>query len=107
MRRSSVYNSALMEPTAQFTTPTTAAGAAMERARDHLLALQDPAGWWNAELETNVTMEAEDLLLRQFLGILDAGVTAPTAAWIRSQQRTDGTWGNFRGAPPDLSTTVE
>src|SRR5947209_80797 len=97
-----------MEPTAQATAPQTdAARAATERARDHLLALQDPAGWWNAELETNVTMDAEDLLLRQFLGIRSADTTARTAKWIRSQQRPDGTWGNFQGAPADVSTTVE
>ncbi len=29
-----------------------------------------PTGWWKGELDTNVTMDAEDLLLRQFLGIL-------------------------------------
>jgi squalene-hopene/tetraprenyl-beta-curcumene cyclase len=98
----------IMEPTAQATPPQTdAARAATERARDHLLALQDPAGWWNAELETNVTMDAEDLLLRQFLGIRGADTTARTAKWIRSQQRPDGTWGNFQGAPADVSTTVE
>ena len=48
---------------------------ALQNARDHLLGLQDPAGWWKGELETNVTMEAEDLLLRQFLGIRDEQVT--------------------------------
>ena len=26
---------------------------------------QDPAGWWKGELETNVTMDAEDLFLRE------------------------------------------
>ena len=47
-----------------------AAGAegALTKARDHLLALQHPEGWWKGELETNVTMDAEDLLLREFLG---------------------------------------
>jgi squalene-hopene/tetraprenyl-beta-curcumene cyclase len=77
------------------------------RAVDHLLSLQSPDGWWKGELETNVTMDAEDLLLRQFLGIRTDEVTAQSAAWIRSKQREDGTWGNFFGAPPDLSTTVE
>ena len=47
----------------------TEAPAALARARDHLLSLQDGAGWWKGELETNVTMDAEDLLLREFLGI--------------------------------------
>ena len=32
----------------------------------------------------------------------------PSAArWIRSCQREDGTWANFYGGPPELSTTVE
>jgi squalene-hopene/tetraprenyl-beta-curcumene cyclase len=80
---------------------------ALERARDHLLSLQDQAGWWKAELETNVTMDAEDLLLREFLGIGDPSVRERAAIWIRSQQRDDGTWANFYGAPADLSTTIE
>ncbi len=79
----------------------------LEAARDHLLGLQTPDGWWKAELETNVTMDAEDLLLRQFLGIRTDRDTAEAAVWIRSQQRDDGTWANFHGGPPDLSTTLE
>jgi squalene-hopene/tetraprenyl-beta-curcumene cyclase len=81
--------------------------AALERARAHLRSLQQPAGWWKGELETNVTMDAEDMLLREFLGIREAGKTARSAAWIRSQQREDGTWSNFAGGPGDLSTTIE
>ncbi len=80
---------------------------ALDRARDHLLGLQRPGGWWQGELETNVTMDAEDLLLRQFLGVRDDAATAAAARWIRSQQRDDGTWANFFGGPGDLSTTVE
>jgi squalene-hopene/tetraprenyl-beta-curcumene cyclase len=80
---------------------------ALQRACEHLLALQDGAGWWKAELETNVTMDAEDLLLREFLGIREARETAAAAVWIRSQQRADGTWANFAGGPGDLSTTIE
>ncbi|GAA0594634.1 squalene--hopene cyclase [Actinomadura livida] len=86
---------------------TGAAAAAVEAARDHLLGLQSPEGWWKAELETNVTMDAEDLLLRQFLGIRADGETREAARWIRSRQRDDGTWANFFGGPPDLSTTIE
>src|SRR6266536_5712301 len=79
----------------------------LERARDHLLGLQQPAGWWKGDLQTNVSMDAEDILLRQFLGIRERRRTELSAAYIRSQQREDGTWGNFFGAPADLSTTVE
>ena len=83
------------------------ARATLDAAVAHLLALQDDAGWWKGELETNVTMDAEDLLLREFLGIRTAQVTEEAARWIRSQQREDGTWANFYGGPGDLSTTVE
>ncbi len=80
---------------------------AITRAREHLLSLQDPQGWWKAELETNVTMDAEDLLLRHFLGISDSALTERAARWIRSQQRGDGSWAKFWGGPGDLSTTAE
>jgi squalene-hopene/tetraprenyl-beta-curcumene cyclase len=83
------------------------AAGTLSRARDHLLSLQSPAGWWKGELETNVTMDAEDMLLRTFLGVLDPGTLRESSAWIRSQQRADGTWANFYGGPGDLSTTVE
>jgi squalene-hopene/tetraprenyl-beta-curcumene cyclase len=90
-------------------TPTTAeAGrAALDRAVGHLLGLQHEQGWWQGELETNVTMDAEDLLLREFLGVRTAEQTAAAARWIRSCQRADGTWANFRDGDADLSTTVE
>jgi len=84
-----------------------AAAQAMERAAEHLKSLQSPEGWWKGELETNVTMDAEDLLLRHFLGILAPGTLAEAAAWIRSRQRPDGAWPTFYRGPGDLSTTVE
>jgi squalene-hopene/tetraprenyl-beta-curcumene cyclase len=95
------------DPDAAGTVADAAIDAALERARDRLLSLQDPAGWWKAELETNVTMDAEDLLLREFLGIHDEDAVQRAANRIRSQQRDDGTWANFYGAPADLSTTIE
>jgi squalene-hopene/tetraprenyl-beta-curcumene cyclase len=85
----------------------TTARDALTRARDRLLGLQSDAGWWQGALETNVTMDAEDLLLREFLGIRSAEQTAGSAAWIRQHQRADGTWATHHGGPGDLSTTVE
>jgi squalene-hopene/tetraprenyl-beta-curcumene cyclase len=78
-----------------------------ERATQALLAAQDEQGWWKGDLETNVTMDAEDLMLRQFLGIQDDHTLQAAARWIRSQQREDGTWATFFGGPGELSTTVE
>ena len=84
-----------------------AAARAAQRATDHLLARQDADGWWKGDLETNVTMDAEDLLLRQFLGIRDEETTQAAARFIRGEQREDGTWATFYGGPGELSTTVE
>jgi squalene-hopene/tetraprenyl-beta-curcumene cyclase len=83
------------------------AAATLERAREALLGLQNPGGWWQGELETNVTMDAEDMLLRHFLGIGIPELASESAGWIRSQQREDGTWANYYGGPGNLSTTVE
>jgi squalene-hopene/tetraprenyl-beta-curcumene cyclase len=79
----------------------------LDLAVQHLLGLQHEQGWWQGELETNVTMDAEDLLLREFLGVRTPEQTAAAARWIRSCQRADGTWANFRGGEANLSTTVE
>ncbi|HET8600776.1 MAG TPA: squalene--hopene cyclase [Segeticoccus sp.] len=80
---------------------------ALQRGVERLLSMQHEGGWWHAELATNVTMDAEDLLMREFLGVRTAEQTEQSARWIRSQQRSDGSWATFYGGPPDLSTTVE
>jgi squalene-hopene/tetraprenyl-beta-curcumene cyclase len=98
----------VVEPaTVRAGTVTDTARETLARARDHVLGLQHAQGWWQGELETNVTMDAEDLLLREFLGLHDDKQIDAAARWIRSQQRADGTWANFFGGPGDLSTTVE
>ncbi len=113
------YSSTAIDPPAATVTTTAVASeavatealergrAALSRARDHLLSLQHEGGWWKGELETNVTMDAEDMLLREFLGVREPECSERCAAWIRSQQRNDGTWSNFAQGPPDLSTTIE
>ena len=85
-----------------------AARGALSRATDHLLSLQHPDGWWKGELETNVTIDAEDIFLRRYLALPDfEETTRRSAVWIRSKQRPDGSWATFFGGPADLSTTVE
>jgi squalene-hopene/tetraprenyl-beta-curcumene cyclase len=79
----------------------------LDGAVERLLALQTPDGWWKGELETNVTIDAEDLFLRSFLGILEPAQLEATARWIRHRQRDDGSWANFHAGPADLSTTTE
>ncbi|MBV9049702.1 MAG: squalene--hopene cyclase, partial [Solirubrobacterales bacterium] len=80
---------------------------ALERARQHLVDLQAADGHWRGLLETNVSMDAEDMLLREFFGIRDQNRVHRCAAWIRAHQAADGSWANFAGGPGDLSTTIE
>ncbi|GAA5194774.1 squalene--hopene cyclase [Rugosimonospora acidiphila] len=87
--------------------PARTAADALGAAVAYLRSVQDPAGWWKGELATNVTMDAEDLLMREFLGIRQERETEEAARWIRSQQREDGTWATFEGGPAELSATVE
>ena len=84
-----------------------AAERATARSVEYLLGRQDPQGWWKGDLATNVTMDAEDLLLRQFLGVQDARTTEAAALFIRGEQRPDGTWATFHGGPAELSATIE
>ena len=67
--------------------PLQAARLTLDRACEHLAGLQHEPGWWQGELETNVTMDAEDLMLRQFLGIRSE---ADTAAAARAGSRPPG-----------------
>jgi squalene-hopene/tetraprenyl-beta-curcumene cyclase len=87
--------------------PSATVEETLEAAVRCLRARRDPAGWWKGELETNVTIDAEDVLLREFLGIRTGQQTDETARWIRAQQRDDGSWATFHGGPADVSTTVE
>ncbi|WP_424210992.1 squalene--hopene cyclase [Streptomyces sp. BI20] len=80
---------------------------ALDRAVHELLGRQDEAGWWKGDLQTNVTMDAEDLLLRRFLGRSDPAITHAAGLFIRGEQRPDGTWATFHDGPPELSATIE
>jgi squalene-hopene/tetraprenyl-beta-curcumene cyclase len=80
---------------------------ALQRAVANLMSQQSSDGWWRGLLETNVTMDAEDLMMRQFLGVRTEAETQAAARWIRSKQRDDGSWANFPGGPADPSTTAE
>ena len=95
------------EPVDRVSAPPRGTEEARTRAREHLLSLQASDGHWRGLLATNVTMDAEDLLLREFLDIGTDERRRRSAVWIRSDQGEDGSWANFPGGPGDLSTTIE
>ncbi|APU14608.1 MULTISPECIES: squalene--hopene cyclase [Actinoalloteichus] len=80
---------------------------ALAQAVDWLLKQQDSEGYWYAPVLTNVTAEAGELFMHEFLGTRTEEYTTTTARWIRSQQRADGTWATFPGGPAELSVTIE
>src|ERR1035437_7111986 len=80
---------------------------ALRGAVDWLLERQDAAGWWTAEMETNVTMTAEHLRLLRFLGLDHADIAEGAKEHILGKQRADGSWPLYHDGPGDLSTTIE
>jgi squalene-hopene/tetraprenyl-beta-curcumene cyclase len=80
-----------------------ALGAGVER----LLSLQQPGGWWVAELESNVTMTAQHIFWHEFLRIADDDTLRRCANELLARQREDGTWPIYWGGESDLAATVE
>ena len=80
---------------------------AIERARSRLLAMQDPAGFWVAELQTDSTLTSEYLMLRHFLGKVDETKQRKIVTFLRETQLPEGGWNLYYGGPNHLSTTVK
>ncbi len=85
----------------------TALDRAVDSGAERLLSLQDPAGWWKGELESNATMIAEHLFLLHFLGLRDPESDRLLANELLARRRDDGTWSIWFEGPADLSVTVE
>jgi squalene-hopene/tetraprenyl-beta-curcumene cyclase len=81
--------------------------AAIAASQNHLLSIQYPAGYWWAELESNVTITAEVVLLHKIWGTDRTRPMHKIEAYLRSQQREHGGWELFYGDGGDLSTSVE
>src|SRR5947209_6286536 len=80
---------------------------ALDRAIAWLLNDQNGDGWWCGELEANVTIQAEYILLMQFLGLRDDRRWAEVVRYIDLRQQEDGGWPIYFGGASDLSTTIE
>jgi squalene-hopene/tetraprenyl-beta-curcumene cyclase len=80
---------------------------AIAKSQNYLLSLQNPAGYWWAELESNVTITSEVLLLHKIWGTEGERPLHKVETYLRSQQREHGGWELFYGDGGELSTSVE
>ncbi|MBD2628810.1 squalene--hopene cyclase [Trichormus variabilis] len=76
-------------------------------SQKHLLSIQNPDGYWWAELESNVTITSEAVLLHKIWGTDKTRPLHKIETYLRSQQREHGGWELFYGDGGELSTTVE
>ena len=81
--------------------------AAIMSASESLVALQHADGHWVFELEADVTIPAEFILLRHYLGRIEPELQARIARYIRETQGADGGWPLFYGGACDLSASVK
>src|SRR5262249_1544045 len=79
----------------------------LERARRHLLALQQPDGHWVGELQGDTILESEYVLLMAFLGRARDARVAQAARYTLAQQLPGGGWNNYPGGPAELSVSVK
>ncbi|MGF1589264.1 MAG: squalene--hopene cyclase [Pleurocapsa sp.] len=80
---------------------------AIARSQAYLLSIQNPDGYWCAELESNVTITAEVVLLHKIWRTDKTRPLEKAEAYLRSQQRQHGGWELYYGDGGELSTTVE
>jgi squalene-hopene/tetraprenyl-beta-curcumene cyclase len=82
--------------------------AAVELARDALLAHQRADGHWLFELEADATISAEYVLLVHYLGETpDPRLEAKLGCYLRRIQNEDGSWPLFKDGRADVSATVK
>lgn len=79
----------------------------ISKAQEYLLESQYTQGYWQGDLKSNPSIEAEHLLLTEFLGIQDEQEWEKIVNYLRGEQLPTGGWGNYNGSEGDLSTTVE
>ena len=79
----------------------------IRRAREALLALQHPDGYWCFELEADCTIPAEYILMMHYMDEIDADLESKIANYLRSRQESHGGWPLFPGGKLDISCSVK
>ncbi|NVN93384.1 MAG: squalene--hopene cyclase [Desulfuromonadales bacterium] len=80
---------------------------AIKLTNDFFLREQLPAGYWWAELESNVSITSEYIMLFHFLGIVNKERERKMADYLLNKQTKEGFWTIYYGGPGDISITTE
>jgi len=80
---------------------------AIARAAEHLLAQQRPRGFWQGNVESAASLEAEYLMVLRVLGRARPDLEPRLVERLRALQQADGGWPLAPGLPSHLSTSVE
>jgi squalene-hopene/tetraprenyl-beta-curcumene cyclase len=81
---------------------------AVDRARAHLLGLQNHDGYWVGELEADVSVSAGYVpLMYYMLGRVDPVRQRKVVNFVRSKQNEDGSWSSHAGGPGDLNVSIQ
>jgi len=79
----------------------------IERAVESLLSLQREDGHWVFELEADVTIPAEYILFRHFVGRPEPDLERDLSGYIRATQGAHGGWPLYYGGRFDMSASVK
>jgi squalene-hopene/tetraprenyl-beta-curcumene cyclase len=80
---------------------------AIARARDGVLSLQHPEGYWSGELEADAMLEADYIFLHVLLGTGDEGRLKRALAEMLRYRNEDGSWSLYPGGPGNISLSVK
>jgi squalene-hopene/tetraprenyl-beta-curcumene cyclase len=81
--------------------------SAIATARDFLLGLQHPDGYWCSELEADSMLEADYILLHKLLESGDPGRLTRACTEMMRYQNPDGSWSIYPGGPGNISLSVK
>jgi squalene-hopene/tetraprenyl-beta-curcumene cyclase len=81
--------------------------SAIVRARDCLVGLQHPDGYWCGELEADSMLEADYIQLHTLLESGDPGRLRRALTEMLRYQNDDGSWSIYPGGPGNISLSVK
>ena len=70
---------------------------AIDSARDAIIDVQHPQGYWCYLLEADCTIPAEYILMMHFMNEIDQSLQGKLAVYIRARQNAHGGWPLFYG----------